>query len=150
MEIRKAQRTDIERLRAIARAAYRSYVPRIGQPPAPMVADFDRLVDRGVAWVVSAPDICGYIVLYPDGDALHIENIAVDPMHHGKGFGRALLDFAERQAKSHDLGRVELYTNVHMRENLSLYPSFGYREIGRRNEDGFDRVYFSKHLQTDA
>jgi hypothetical protein len=33
-----------------------------------------------------------------------------------------------------------------MVENLALYPRLGYREDGRRVEDGFDRVFFSKRL----
>ena len=33
-----------------------------------------------------------------------------------------------------------------MTENLALYPALGYVETGRRVEDGFSRVYFSKRL----
>ncbi len=150
MQIRPATRSDVNRISAIARAAYRSYVPHIGREPAPMVADFEKIVADQTAWVIEDPDVRGFIVLLPAGDALQVDNIAVDPISHGQGFGRALLDFAEAQAKSQGLYQITLYTNIHMRENLSLYPAFGYRETGRRNEDGFDRVYFSKDLRTDA
>ncbi len=34
-----------------------------------------------------------------------------------------------------------------MHENLRFYPRLGYREVGRRLEDGFRRVYFSKQLE---
>jgi hypothetical protein len=33
-----------------------------------------------------------------------------------------------------------------MTENLAYYPRRGFVEIGRRVEDGFRRVYFSKQL----
>lgn len=33
-----------------------------------------------------------------------------------------------------------------MTENIPYYPSLGYEEIGRWQEDGFDRVFFRKEL----
>ena len=33
-----------------------------------------------------------------------------------------------------------------MTENLELYPRLGYREVDRREEDGFSRVFFRKRL----
>ena len=33
-----------------------------------------------------------------------------------------------------------------MTENLELYPRLGYREIDRRLDQGFQRVFFSKRL----
>ena len=41
---------------------------------------------------------------------------------------------------------MRLYTNARMTENLSLYPHLGYVEVERREEDGFDRVFFEKGL----
>ena len=42
--------------------------------------------------------------------------------------------------------RIELYTNAAMRENIEYYPRLGYKEIGRHEEDGFERVFFRKSL----
>lgn len=44
------------------------------------------------------------------------------------------------------LSEVRLYTNVKMTENLSYYPRRGYREVERRTENGFERVYYSRVL----
>ena len=33
-----------------------------------------------------------------------------------------------------------------MTENLEMYPALGYVVAGRRSEEGFERVYFRKHL----
>ena len=38
--IRSATADDVERIGAIAHAAYVKYVPRIGREPSPMVADY--------------------------------------------------------------------------------------------------------------
>jgi hypothetical protein len=37
-----------------------------------------------------------------------------------------------------------------MVENLRLYPTLGYAETGRREEDGYRRVYFEKSLDSSA
>ncbi len=115
-----------------------------------MVADFKALIGEGKVWVSDRSPVNGYIVMYARDQALQIENVAVDPAQHGDGFGKALLGFAEAEAKRLNLDEITLYTNVHMTENLSFYPSMGYRETARRCEDGFDRVYFAKKLFQQA
>jgi ribosomal protein S18 acetylase RimI-like enzyme len=77
---------------------------------------------------------------------MFLENVAVHPAQQGKGYGRILMAFVEREALKSGLGKIRLYTNIHMRENLGLYAALGYVETGRRREDGFDRVYFEKQL----
>jgi ribosomal protein S18 acetylase RimI-like enzyme len=134
-------------LRACAEAAYAPYVPRMGRRPAPMDADFPALVARdhvAVALLDGVP--AGYVVAYPRGDHVHVENLAVLPGRQGRGVGGALLDHAEGQARAAGLAAVELYTNAAMVENLSYYPRRGYATTGQRREDGFDRVFFRKEL----
>ena len=111
-----------------------------------MTADFGSMVASGQVWVLDKHPVEGFIVMYPKENALQIENVAVDPIQHGYGFGAQLLQFAEDEAIRMGLGQITLYTNIHMTENLSFYPSLGFRETGRRREDGFDRVYFAKSL----
>ena len=96
--------------------------------------------------MIENQQVDGYIVMYPSDGALHVENVAVDPLQHGYGYGATLLKFAERYAREQKLFKIDLYTNVKMTENLSFYPALGYRETSRRTEDGFARVYFSKDL----
>ena len=147
MEIHRARPEDGPFIRDIAEQAYEPYVRRIGQKPAPMVADFAALIDAAEVWVaVDFAEILGYIVMRPSGDALHIENIAVSPPRHGEGVGKALLNFAEAEAARIGIQRMDLYTNVKMRENLALYPRLGWVETDRRTENGFERVYFEKRL----
>ena len=145
--IRPALESDLVAVRRCAEAAYAGYVARIGRKPAPMVADFGAALAAGGLFVAEDEEsggIAGYIVFYPRGDYVHLENVAVDPTRQGRGLGRALIEFAERRGRDLGLGRIELYTNAKMTENLALYPRLGYREFARRVEDGFDRVYFGK------
>ncbi|MCR9176762.1 MAG: GNAT family N-acetyltransferase [Alphaproteobacteria bacterium] len=144
--IRKAITSDAEPVRACARLAYGKYVSRIGREPAPMVADFEAQIRQGLVCVSEADDgvLQGFAVFYPRENHLHLENIAVAPEHQGKGIGKGLMDACEGAARDLGLGAVELYTNLKMTENLTLYPALGYVEIGRRSEHGFDRVFFRK------
>ena len=68
------------------------------------------------------------------------------PDRQGCGIGRALIAHVEEEARRLGLNAVELYTNEKMTENLGLYSRLGYIETGRRNEDGFNRVFFRKAL----
>lgn len=86
----------------------------------------------------------GLIVTDLASDHLFVENVAVDPAHHGRGVGGALLQHAEDMAERAGVPEVRLYTNAAMVENLAMYPKRGYEERGRRTEDGFDRVYFAR------
>lgn len=117
-----------------------------------MVADFSAAIAVGhvtVAEDKSEHDIpavvCGYVIAYARGvDEMHLENVAVAPKYHGQGIGQLLITHVEDAARNAGLGRVVLYTNAAMTENLALYPRLGYHQTHRNIEDGFDRVYFKK------
>ena len=147
MNIRRATPDDLAAVTACARAAYEMYVPRIGKEPAPMVADFAAQVASGEVYVILVEgSVEGYVVFYPEGDHLHLENIAVFPHNRGRGLGGKLIGFVEDEARRLGLAAIELYTNEKMTENLRMYPKLGYVETGRRQEAGFDRVYFRKEV----
>jgi ribosomal protein S18 acetylase RimI-like enzyme len=146
--IRPARPDDADWARALVRRAYALYVPRMGKEPAPMLADYGALIAAGeVHALEDAGSPAALIVIYPKDDALFIENIAVDPGAQGRGHGRTLLAFAEREARRLGLEFLRLYTNARMTENLAYYPSLGFRETERREEDGYSRVFFEKRVE---
>lgn len=148
MKIRPAAPDDLEAVKACAEAAYEVYVAAIGQKPAPMVADFAGSMSDGQLFIAEdEAGLGGFVVFFPRDDHIHLENVAVMPSSQGKGVGRALVDFVERTALHGGFDRIELYTNVKMTGNLTWYPKLGYQEIGRWQEDGFNRVFFRKHLR---
>jgi ribosomal protein S18 acetylase RimI-like enzyme len=145
--VRLAEPADVAAVRAIALAAYRRYVPRIGREPAPTAADYAAAIRGGQAWVAVEHDvIVGFVVLIAQPDHLFLENVAVLPSAQGRGVGARLLALAEDQARRHDLGEIRLYTNQAMTENLAYYARHGYAETHRARQNGFQRVFFRKRL----
>ncbi|MDF2233051.1 GNAT family N-acetyltransferase [Albimonas sp. CAU 1670] len=149
--IRPAVPSDAPALSALVREAFALYVDRMGKEPAPMSQDFPADIAAGRCWAADGPEgLLGLVVAYDDGPAedpsFHLETVAVSPAAQGTGLGRALIAFAEAEARRRGLPCVRLYTNAKMVENLALYPRLGYVETGRRAEKGFERVFFEKPL----
>jgi ribosomal protein S18 acetylase RimI-like enzyme len=147
LTVRPASASDVAALRAVAEAAYRGYVPRIGRPPAPMTADYAAAVASGTVWVAARDDaVVGLLVLLPRPDHLLLENVAVLPGEQGRGTGSQLLAFAEEQARQRGLPEIRLYTNEAMTGNIAYYRRRGYTETHRARDEGFSRVFFRKTL----
>jgi len=147
LTIRPGCVADLSAVQACARAAYTQYIDRMPIEPAPMHADFAALIEMGHLRVAHLRgELTGYVVFYAEGDHVQLENVAVQPALAGQGIGGALIRYVEKYAQAQGYAAVELYTNIAMTENLLMYPALGYRETGRRSEDGFERVFFRKSL----
>lgn len=147
MRIRPALTADAAAIRALAQRAYGHYVESIGLGrPWPMDIDYAEAIRDHDVFVVADPHVVGYVVLAPAPDHLLVDNIAVEPDRQGEGIGQALLAYAEERAEAAGLPAMRLYTNAGMTENIAFYGRRGYREVERRREDGFDRVFFVKDL----
>jgi ribosomal protein S18 acetylase RimI-like enzyme len=143
--IRSARADEVDAIRELVRRAYAIYIPRIGEEPTPMRADYEALIHDGAVTVaVDRGTIVGVLVLQLHPDELLLENVAVAPAAQGRGIGRVLIAFAEQRARELNLRKVTLYTNAEMTENLALYRRLEFVEVGRRREHGFDRVFFEK------
>lgn len=145
--IRAATATDVSAVTQIVDDAYRSYIPRMGKPPGPMLDDYSARVSEGVVWVIEEGTvIVGVLVLLPKPDHLLLDNIAISPVHQGLGLGRRLLFFAEAEALRRGYHEIRLYTHETMTENQRIYATIGYEETGRGSEAGYERVFMRKQL----
>ena len=143
--IRQANEADLPVIEEIITAAYSVYLERMDRPPAPMLRDYAPAIEKGWVWVAGSP-VAGLISLIPTDDSLLVENLAVHPAAQGTGLGRALMNFAEQQARELRQPRLTLYTHEVMTENQAIYAHLGYRETARRSEDGYQRVFMQKEL----
>ena len=143
LPVRKATAADVPSVQSVIAAAYAKYLARMDRPPAPLLSDYAAAVEDGALWVTGSP-VTGVISLSHAGTSLLVENIAVHPAAQGTGLGRRLMEFAEQEAVRLKLGRLTLYTNEVMTENYAIYVHLGYREVARRTEDGYRRIFMEK------
>lgn len=88
-------------------------------------------------------DVVAVIGLMPnhnlhDGFVIYIEHVVVDQGHRGKGYGRALIQFAEKRAIEEGCNLIELDTNWGAETAEKLYESCGFVKTGN---------YYSKDLE---
>lgn len=147
-KMRVAGPEDVPTIEALVRDAYGKYVERIGKPPAPMTADYGRLVDAGDVWVLELDGaLVGLMALKSMADHLLVGNVAVSTAYQRRGLGSKLLAYAEAQARRRGLSEMRLYTNELMHENLVLYRKLGWSEYDRVEQDGFRRVFMRKTVE---
>ena len=145
--VRAAYEGDAPAAAACVNAAFEPYVERIGKPPAPMLSDYAELAAEGKVWVAEVGEqVVGVLVQYETADGFYIDTVAASPHTHGTGVGRALLEFAEGEARGRGFESIYLCTNSKMTENQVLYPKIGYVEYDRRAQSGYERVFYRKRL----
>ena len=142
--IRQAQKSDLEFVRQCAERAYEGYIDRIGQPPAPMVADFAESLNKQELEVICLEAPVGFVASYEQNGRLFVENIAIHPDHQNQGIASQVFLLLEDRCRQTGLTAIELYTNEKMTENLDFYSMLGFVETDRRRDSGFSRVYFKK------
>jgi ribosomal protein S18 acetylase RimI-like enzyme len=146
--LRPATGSDAASVAALVDAAYGHYVERIGMRPGPMTDDYAEIIrDRQVTVAEHDGAIVGVVVLAVTDEGFVIDNVAVHPSRRGTGLGRALLLFAEAEARRAGFDAIHLYTHEKMTENLALYSRIGYVEYDRRPQGGFSLVYMRKQLE---
>ena len=144
---RPATPDDVAAIADLVRRAYAMYLSRMDREPAPVHDDYTSLVADGkVAVAVDGDKVHGAIVSWiVDGD-LYVDNIAVDPEAHGRGIGNVLLELAIEEGQRSGCGRVWLYTNAVMVENVGYYERRGFVQYDRRIDQGYDRIFFERLL----
>ena len=144
---RPAVPADSANVAALVDASYGHYVERIGGLPGPMMRDYAAVIDHHQVTIAeSQGTIVGIIVLTDDDEGILIDNIAVEPSHRGKGLGKALLEFAESEARRAGFDSIYLFTHEKMIENQALYSRIGYVEYDRRSLGTFSLVCMRKYL----
>ena len=140
MDIGLATPADLSAVQQIVETSYADYIPLIGRRPAPMDADYATAIGAGQLYVLGNPMV-GCLVMFPEGDAIEIDMIAVSPEAQGQGIGRKLLDFAADHARAMGQTKLTLYTNAKMARNVVIYEKYGFTITHRATVDGFDRIF---------
>jgi ribosomal protein S18 acetylase RimI-like enzyme len=88
----------------------------------------DKAVDEKYQVIVSqkGSKVIGFIASRPEEDEYHIELVAVDREHRGRGIGEGLLNYALRGAKHH-FSRASIAVQLGNISALRLYEKIGFR-----------------------
>jgi ribosomal protein S18 acetylase RimI-like enzyme len=134
VQFRQANPVDKEVIQRISADAYvPAYMAVLGTIPKPATEDYGPRVDKGEVWILEVQgEPTGIAVLEESADHLLIYSIAVKPDAQRKGYGAALLDFADQRAIGLGLRELRLYTNERMERILRLYRRLGFVEAGKR------------------
>ncbi len=149
--IRQARYEDGKQLIAIAQTSYSVYLERMEKKPFPMCDDYYQRINNDQAYVLETGGciVAFLILLEEEGTSLLLDNIAVHPDFQKKGFGLALMRFAEDEARRRKYPMIKLYTNAAMTENQVWYAKLGYQETERRQDKGYQRIFFQKFINAE-
>jgi len=134
IKFRQANPVDKEAIQRISADAYvPAYMAVLGMIPKPATEDYGPRIEKGEVWILEIKgEPTGVAVLEERADHLLVYSIAVKPDAQRKGYGRALLQFADQRAIGLGLREIRLYTNERMEGNMRLYRRHGFVEIAKR------------------
>ena len=100
VKFRRTNPVDKEMIQRISADAYiPAYMAALGTIPKPATEDYGPRIEKGEVWVLEVEDEpTGIAVLEERPDHLLVYSIAVKPDAQRKGYGIALLNFADQQA----------------------------------------------------
>ena len=113
-----------------------------------MQADYERAVaEHTIDLLIVDGALAGLVETILRPDHLWIENVAVAPERQGRGFGRLLLDHAERRAVEAGRFEIRLQTNQAFAANLALYAKLAYTIDRTEPFRGGTIVHMSKRIE---
>ncbi|MEU2760488.1 MULTISPECIES: GNAT family N-acetyltransferase [unclassified Streptomyces] len=140
MRIRSARRPDLPLLQEIERAAgepFRAlgmaFVADDDPPPLDLLESYRQ---AGRCWVATDPLSAtgdrplGYVLADPVDDALHIEQVSVDPRAARRGIGRDLIAHLAALAARQGMAALTLTTFTDVPWNAPYYARIGFRILG--------------------
>ena len=68
-----------------------------------------------------------------------MRRVAVEPALQGRGIGRALMAWAEAEARRRGVAEVTLGVRIALPSNLELYRHLGYEVVSAHAHPGYDR-----------
>ena len=148
MKLENAEWKHIERIVEISIRAFKTDIEvggAIGNcpPEYDSVAWHEQMLNEGhLLQAVVDGEIVGGAILFldKDGEALYIGRIFLDPVHHRKGYGLALMKMVE--AHYSGIRKINLDTPLWNVRTNAFYTKLGYCEVKRDEEF----AYYQKEL----
>lgn len=97
-----------------------------------------KLATHGAAIAESGGKAVGCVLFTPEEDSiLYIGRLAVDAAWRRRGVARALVAYAEAEARRRGLQQMRLQVRIPLVDNQALFKSCGFVEVGRESHPGY-------------
>ena len=149
MKLVKAERTQLERIVAISKRAFETDT-EVGGVVGDYPPEYDsipwhvQMLNEGHLFqVLIDEEIVGGAILFlsENKESLYIGRIFIDPAHHRKGYGLALMKLVEKLYPN--VKEINLDTPIWNARTNVFYKKLGYTEF--KQEDGF--VFYQKNIK---
>lgn len=120
-------------------------------PPVDVLADrLRRLLSRSDVWVLLsvAPDPVGFALVttrrspYYDGPIAALDELYVAPERRGQGLGSELMALLITEARSHDVGEIQINVDESDQDTRRFYESHGFSN----HDDGERMLCYLREL----
>lgn len=130
-----------EALLTLVQGAFAAHAGRIDPPSSASrasAASLRAMAADGVL-VLAACDmrLVGCVFGVPQGEALHLSKLAVDPAWQGRGIGRRLVEALTDHARTGGFTGVTLGVRLVLTENIRLFERMGFVATGVTRHPGF-------------
>lgn len=148
MKLEPAEWKNIERIVALSKAAFDSDLDvgasePDGPPEYDSIAWHIQMKNEGhLLQAVMDGEIVGGAILFldKDGETLYIGRIFIDPVHHRKGYGLALMKMVETYYSG--IRKIKLDTPLWNVRTNAFYTKLGYCEVRRDAEFAYYQKEF--------
>ena len=133
--IRRATDAELPLLQEIERTAGEQFagvgLASVADDTPPTVAELRSRLAAGLIWVAFDEDGApvAYLTAEPVDDALHIDQVSVQPDHARRGIGRQLIEHAAGWARDHGYPALTLTTFRDVIWNAPYYERLGFRVL---------------------
>lgn len=133
MRIRPATPADSLRLQALqlaAGAAFRSVgMPEVADSDPTPIPALDAYATAGRSWVGEIACTVAFVLVEDVDDAVHIEQVSVDPAHAGRRLGARLVEHVDDVARARGREALTLTTFRDVPWNGPYYARLGFAEV---------------------
>ena len=131
---------DVHRLTQLAFAPHAALDPPSGAVKETVERVREDLGAGGGAIAELNGDLVGCLRWLSDGHQMRVRRLAVVPSRQRRGVGRALMVWAESEARRRGHEAVFVGVRVALRGNLAFYRGLGYEVIGEHRHDGYEQT----------
>lgn len=143
--IRKSRADDAPRLFEIWQAAVAATHDFVSPADKAEIAAIvrDQYLPNAPLWVIADEEDRPLGFMGLTGSAM--DSLFIDPAHHGRGLGRAMVDHARAIAPE-----LSVDVNEQNESAVAFYRRLGFREVGRSPADDSGRPYPLLHMKLDG